>query len=27
VIEVSDPAPDKMPPLRVGQRVRVNLGQ
>jgi multidrug resistance efflux pump len=27
VIEVTDPAPDKMPPLRVGQRVRVNLGQ
>jgi multidrug resistance efflux pump len=27
VIEVSDPAPAKQPPLRVGQRVRVNLGQ
>ena len=27
VIEVSDPNPPKMPPLRVGQRVRVNLGQ
>ncbi len=27
VIEVSDPAPAGNPPLRVGQRVRVNLGQ
>lgn len=27
VIEVSDPAPTGKPPLRVGQRVRVNLGQ
>jgi multidrug resistance efflux pump len=27
VVEVKDPAPDKKPPLRVGQRVRVNLGQ
>ena len=27
VIEVSDPAPAGKPPLRVGQRVRVNLGQ
>ncbi len=27
VIDVSDPAPAGKPPLRVGQRVRVNLGQ
>ncbi|MBA4190512.1 MAG: hypothetical protein C0467_21200 [Planctomycetaceae bacterium] len=27
VVEVSDPAPAGKPPLRVGQRVRVNLGQ
>lgn len=27
VIEVSDPSPAGRPPLRVGQRVRVNLGQ
>jgi membrane fusion protein, multidrug efflux system len=27
VIEVSDPAPANKPPLRIGQRVRVNLGQ
>ena len=27
VIEISDPAPANRPPLRVGQRVRVNLGQ
>jgi len=27
VVEVSDPAPPGKPPLRVGQRVRVNLGQ
>lgn len=27
VIEVADPAPAGKPPLRVGQRVRVNLGQ
>lgn len=27
VIEVSDPSPTGKPPLRVGQRVRVNLGQ
>jgi multidrug resistance efflux pump len=27
VVEVADPAPADKPPLRVGQRVRVNLGQ
>jgi multidrug resistance efflux pump len=27
VIEISDPTPANRPPLRVGQRVRVNLGQ
>ncbi len=27
VIEITDPAPAGKPPLRVGQRVRVNLGQ
>lgn len=27
VVEVTDPAPPGKPPLRVGQRVRVNLGQ
>jgi multidrug resistance efflux pump len=27
VIEVTDPAPAGRPPLRIGQRVRVNLGQ
>lgn len=27
VIEIADPAPAKKPPLRVGQRVRVGLGQ
>jgi multidrug resistance efflux pump len=27
VVEVTDPAPAGKPPLRVGQRVRVNLGQ
>lgn len=27
VVEVKDPAPAGQPPLRVGQRVRVNLGQ
>lgn len=27
VVEVADPAPAGKPPLRVGQRVRVNLGQ
>jgi multidrug resistance efflux pump len=27
VVEVADPAPADRPPLRVGQRVRVNLGQ
>ena len=27
VIDITDPAPAGKPPLRVGQRVRVNLGQ
>jgi multidrug resistance efflux pump len=27
VIEIADPAPPKIPPLRVGQRVRVGMGQ
>jgi len=27
VVEVNDPAPTDKPPLRIGQRVRVNLGQ
>ena len=27
VIEVTDPAPPNQPPLRVGQKVRVNFGQ
>ncbi len=27
VVEVTDPAPTGKPPLRIGQRVRVNLGQ
>lgn len=27
LIDVPEPAPEKKPPLRVGQRVRVNLGQ
>ena len=27
VIEIADPAPANQPPLRVGQRVRVGLGQ